>query len=69
VSPHSTFRAPHGVDLLPSSITGPVNRLSRGDPVLMLLGALALGVLVFSSLTLLRLLARVRGDGMEVHRT
>jgi hypothetical protein len=69
VSPHIAFRAPHGVDLLPSSLTGPVNRLSRGDPVLMLMGALALGVLVFASLTLLRLLAGVRDEGMEVHRT
>jgi hypothetical protein len=55
----------HGLNLLPPVFTAPFNTLSHGDPVMMLLGALALAVLVLASLRLLKLLARAGHEGWE----
>jgi hypothetical protein len=53
------------LELLDPGSTGPLRPLTRGDPALMLLGALALAVLVLASTRLLRLLARLGRDGYE----
>lgn len=54
-----------GLNLLPPLFTAPFNKLSHGDPVLMLLGALALAVLVLASLSMLKLLALAGAEGRE----
>lgn len=57
------FVIPHHLAWLRPLLAGSLGRLSHGDGLLLLLGALALVVLVLASSTMLRLLMRVMREG------
>ncbi len=67
---HTSVELPFGLarrlDHLPSALSAARDPLSNSDGTMLLLSALALGVLVVASATLLRLLARIRAEGWEL---
>jgi hypothetical protein len=67
---HAGVELPFGLgrrlDDLPSALSAARDPLSNSDGTMLLLSALALGVLVVASVTLLRLLARIREEGWEL---
>jgi hypothetical protein len=56
----------HRLEQLAPALTRALGPVARPDGVLLLLGALSLAVLVVVSFCLLRLLARIRGEGWEM---